>query len=692
MHFTEFRLINFGMYPGEHVLDVRPPATGGTTDRPIILIGGKNGAGKTTILEAVRLCLYGALALGKGTKRATYKAYLLGRIHRQLGTPSHHSFAGVGVGFIHTVGGTTHEFTVRRMWERRRSSVSETVYVTRDGAPLSEQEMGWWEQFLHDLLPPGLADLFFFDGEKIQSLADDPDYTLLGESIRSLLGLDLLDRLRADLAVYLARQRRTGGQGLDALITDLRERRTEVDVAFSQAHAELGHTNSLIAHKQGKVEETERQLASEGGSIAAQRDVLKQRVETLRETIRRYERIITDQANALLPFAIVPQLAQTLKTRLELDERVEQYIQVSTVADYFVEEFSRRLLWDDDWLDGVRLSNQARDKLMGGLNRKARAIRDSLVQDDESALATETVVHQLEKDERRELITWLDQATTLVPAQLAEVGQALEKAIAELAEVEATLLNLPAEETIQPIIQQLSALQQELGALETQRRTQETALQHLRQKRTTLDREEIELSTRLMRGDDPSYRVQLAGRAQQVLVRYEDALRRAKITELENAIVECFGRLSRKGRYIRRVTIDPETFATTLYNQKADALPREQLSAGEKQIYAIALLWALRLVSGRTLPIIVDTPLGRLDSEHRRRLVQHYFPQASHQVVLLSTDTEIDTALYADLEPAIARAYHLVYQPGEAATQVEEGYFWREHEATTNGVEEVIPS
>jgi DNA sulfur modification protein DndD len=690
VHFTEFRLINFGLYPGEHIVDVRPPEADGATNRPIILIGGKNGAGKTTILEAVRLCLYGASALGKGTKRAAYEAYLLSRIHRQQGTPLHHTFAGVGVGFIHTVGGAMHEFTMRRTWERHRSGVREMVQVTRDGATLTEQEMGWWEQFLHDLLPPGLADLFFFDGEKIQSLADDPDYTLLGESIKSLLGLDMLDRLRADLAVYLARQRKTGGQGLDDLLNDLRTRRGEVEALFSQAHAELSHINSLIAHRQGKVEETERQLASEGGGIAAQRGDLKQRAEVLRDTIRRYERLLTEQANGLLPFAIVPQLAQTLKARLELDEHVEQYIQVSTVTDQFVEELTRRLAREDDWLDGARLSNQSRNKLISGLNRKAREIRDSLVQDNESVLANESVIHPLEKDKRRELISWLEQATTHVPAQLAEIGHALEAAVAELATIEATLLKLPAEETIQPIMQQLFNLQRELGAFEIQKRTQEIAVQQLRQKREALDREEKELYTRLMRGDDPTYRSRLAGRAQQVLVRYEEALRRAKITELEEAIVECFGRLSRKGHYIRRVTIDSETFATTLYNQKGDPLPREQLSAGEKQIYAVAVLWALRLVSGRTLPIIIDTPLGRLDSDHRRRLVQRYFPQASHQVVLLSTDTEIDRTLYADLEPAIARSYQLVYQLGEAATQVEEGYFWPEPDGVANSVAEVV--
>lgn len=92
-----------------------------------------------------------------------------------------------------------------------------------------------------------------------------------------------------------------------------------------------------------------------------------------------------------------------------------------------------------------------------------------------------------------------------------------------------------------------------------------------------------------------------------------------------------------------------------MFNLNGDALPQERMSVSQKQISAIAVLLALRLVSRRTLPMIVDTPLGRLDSEHRQHLVQRYFPQASHQVILLSTDTEIDQGLFEDREPAIAR-------------------------------------
>lgn len=690
MYFTEFRLINFGLYPGEHVIDVSPSPAEGATERPIILIGGRNGAGKTTILEAVRLCLYGPAALGKGIKRATYESYLLGRIHRQPGAPLNHVFAGVGVGFVHTIGSRTHTFTMRRIWERRRTGVNEMVEVTRDGVPLGEHEMTWWDQFLYDLLPPGLADLFFFDGEKIQALADDPDYTMLGDSIRSLLGLDLLDRLRGDLAVYLARQRRTGETGLNEQLEQLRVRRESIEEEFGQAHTELSHLNSLIAHKQAKVEAAERQLASEGGGLAVQRDVLKQRIEVLHESIRRHERSIAEYANGLLPFAIIPQVAGMLKDRLELDAQVEQYIQVSTVTDHFIDALAQRLVQQDDWLGHTQLSEASRVDIIEGVSRTAQEIRASLVRDEEAALANETVIHPLEKEERRELVNWLEQAVELLPHHMAEIGQALEADLAELAAAEATLHKLPTEETIRPIIQHISTLQRELGALEIQKQQKEATVHQIRLKRDALDREEKELYTRLMRGDDPNYRIRLASHAQQALVRYEDALRRAKITELENAIVECFGQLSRKGRYIRRVEIDPATFATTLYSQKGDALPREQLSAGEKQIYAVAVLWALRLVSGRSLPIIVDTPLGRLDSEHRRRLVQQYFPQASHQVVLLSTDTEIDATLYTDLEPAIARAYKLTYQTGEASSQVEEGYFWRDTDVPPTTAEEFV--
>ena len=151
-----------------------------------------------------------------------------------------------------------------------------------------------------------------------------------------------------------------------------------------------------------------------------------------------------------------------------------------------------------------------------------------------------------------------------------------------------------------------------------------------------------------------------------------------KISRLSDLITESFRYLLRKQTMVDRIHIDPASFAITLYNEAGHALSRERLSEGEKQIFAISILWGLARASAHPLPAIIDTPMARLDAVHRRNLVERYFPDASHQVLILSTDTEVDRQYYQALEPHIARAYHLRYDEQSRATHAEEGYFWEQ--------------
>ena len=168
---------------------------------------------------------------------------------------------------------------------------------------------------------------------------------------------------------------------------------------------------------------------------------------------------------------------------------------------------------------------------------------------------------------------------------------------------------------------------------------------------------------------------------QAALDEYSAELTRAKVTELSQAVEECLSLLWRKGDALHHIKIDPETCSVILLNRQEQVIPKERLSAGEKQIYAISMLWALARVSGRVLPMVIDTPLARLDSKHRQHLVTRYFPHVSHQVVILSTDTEIDQAYFRKLGPAISHAYHLRYDDEDGRTVVDEGYFWGRKEA-----------
>jgi len=88
------------------------------------------------------------------------------------------------------------------------------------------------------------------------------------------------------------------------------------------------------------------------------------------------------------------------------------------------------------------------------------------------------------------------------------------------------------------------------------------------------------------------------------------------------------------------------------------------------------MLWGLARASGRPLPVVIDTPLGRLDSSHRDQLLKRYFPNASHQVLLFSTDEEIDEECFRKIKPWVGRAYRLEFDESLDATQVQPGYFW----------------
>ena len=130
--------------------------------------------------------------------------------------------------------------------------------------------------------------------------------------------------------------------------------------------------------------------------------------------------------------------------------------------------------------------------------------------------------------------------------------------------------------------------------------------------------------------------------------------------------------------FISRISISTETFALTLYNHEGSLISKKRLSAGEKQLLAISLLWGLARVSEKNLPIAIDTPLARLDSSHRCNLIERYFPTASHQVILLSTDTEITESEVKLLraKDVIAREYLLDYSHHLNLTTVKSGYFW----------------
>ena len=165
-----------------------------------------------------------------------------------------------------------------------------------------------------------------------------------------------------------------------------------------------------------------------------------------------------------------------------------------------------------------------------------------------------------------------------------------------------------------------------------------------------------------------------------VLDEYARRLRTKKIGLLERYVGEAAQTLLHKRNFIDHISIDPETFEAAMYDADNNEIPRDTLSQGELQMMATSVLWGLARTSGRPLPFMIDTPLARLDAEHRSNLTERFFPLASHQILLFSTDTEIRVDDYAKLRRYVSRSYTIQYDPDSAGTKVRHGYFWDENE------------
>lgn len=140
-------------------------------------------------------------------------------------------------------------------------------------------------------------------------------------------------------------------------------------------------------------------------------------------------------------------------------------------------------------------------------------------------------------------------------------------------------------------------------------------------------------------------------------------------------MTRCYKVLANKKNLIDQILMDENTLDLSYINHDGEKIEKASLSAGEKQLMVISLLWALAICSKRKLPVIIDTPLSRLDSNHREALISSYFPHASEQTIILSTDSEITPEYYNMMKENIGDEFTLVYDDSTKSTSIRSGYF-----------------
>ena len=668
MLLTSVTVKNFGPFRGTHVLELGP-THGIEPTRPIIVIGGRNGSGKTSLLEAIRLCLHGRRALGN-PRITDYHDHLRNRIHRESnGAPLASASISLSIETVEV--GQTYCYQVARSW-RNAVDVREDLRITRDGAELSDFPTDQHQAFLDELVPLGLSEFFFFDGEHIQKLADENGSDrIIAESIRSLLGLQIPSRLMTDLNIFV---RSSGDANMFGDLSDVMNT-AEMDLAKIRQHIEQLNDQIPIlqarqARLQREVDLQEQKISAEGGDLAQRRSSLLDDASKWRAVSQSRADELRELTSGLLPFCLVPELTEAVGKRIEIEASWRREAFAAAILESKREELLELLVSDDFWTNtaGLALGQGQRDSV-------ARALSDAILPvdtcDDRS---TSSYVHDLAEREQRVLLAAIEHLLGELPSQAIKIAHAVIEADQNLESASHDLARIPSEEALKPLMTQLVRLHKESDSILRERKDLEDELRRCGAREQEAQRDLRMLTSQTEERGDKGRAVRLATKVQNVLKRYGEELTIARADHLAQCVTECCQWLAHKQSLVNRVELDPETLTFSLHDARGQTVYRPLLSAGEKQILAIAFLWGLGRASARDIPIVIDTPLARLDAEHRNRLLTQYFPNASHQVILLATDSEISAKELDLLNPSLDRTLHLRFDPERECTTVEEGY------------------
>jgi DNA sulfur modification protein DndD len=657
---TSLTLHNFGAYRGRNAIDLTPPSP----EKPIVLFGGLNGAGKTTILDALQLVLYGRRARCSGRGSLGYPEFLKRCINR---TVPEREGAGLELQFTATHSEQSRQFHVHRSWDASGSGrIRERLTVMGEGLDttfLSER----WDEIVEEMLPLDISSLFFFDGEKIEALAD-PERAgkVIGTAIETLLGVNLLDRLGSDLIALEKRTKADAASdadravidGLEAIAATARDRRAE-------AAQEVGARMNELDRTKLEAEAARTEFKRNGGDLFTERQRMEDELRELNRSRAETIEEMVELASGSLPLVVVKDLLQRTGDQLGAEENSQR----ARLIVCELETRDRDLLTAFGESVGPTIGSEMTDYLTADRTRRADAAQIEEYLPCADGLR-ERVNHHLSDGLR---------ASSQSAAKSIERFQSVSSAREEL---ERKLAAVPSGDAIAASARACAAADEAV----TEARIKAdfaTELLDERSREAALAEKDLEdaylrIGEQVASAEEATRIVTHANRVRETLAVFRERLMEKHLHGIEAAILDSLRKLLRKRSLVHDVRIDPETYSIDLFDSESRLIPTERLSAGERQLLAISLLWGLARVSGKALPTAIDTPLGRLDGTHRTLLAERYFPFASHQVLLLSTDREITSGVLDALQPFIGRSFALVHDDQEGCTSVVSGYFDRE--------------
>lgn len=665
MRFKKITLNNLFSY----FRDVSFDLDGGNNKTNIVLISGRNGFGKTSFIRCLKLLFSGTeapLVLSLTGRNMGPKQFVMGDGRTWLGImnrkAAHKGETRCHVSIEWEEEGDT--VIATRSWDLNSTHFSGDLKIRTQKDILSDKNA---REFLDQRLPSAYIPFFFFDSEQIERLVDATDEASFKNDMEQLLDIAPIDYLREELKKVAKEWHRDAMEEKNKqLLFEVQEQLKHEELAI----AVEDEKQQDLEYQKGDLEQEIKELEDELKSLEYlqnRRDTEKLKAEQNTKDMSRGKMVtlLTDLLRKESPLLANPDLvekagkhlAKAVGNRLGQAAEILESLKLSLVSG---------LLEEPPYPNPELEPGQKRF-----LKKRLIGLIDARIPDTDTGLFSldlKTAKHLHEqfleyrgmaskRDEIRRLLSQIHELTRDIASIEFEISEA-----AGLTDEEKERLDFLNGE-YRDKIEKIGAVKSDIEQSRVRKEVCRKTIQQLK-KDIRAQEKAVALSIRTKE------KVSLAKDLRKFFNTFKNNLKKARKNEVEEALNKYIKILIPNLHQVKKITVS-DIFGLTYLDGSGAEVGRSSLSSGNKQLIATALLWALKTVSQKDVPVVIDTPLGRLDADNQKGLLEKYYPYVGKQVILLPTDSELDEEKYRLLSPYVYKEYRLKNDDGES-TQTEE--------------------
>lgn len=673
---------NYRLYEGKSIIKFNQD-----DDKPIFLISGENGFGKTTFLHSLIWCLYGRLIteveaeMRRDIANSGYNAFLRNNLNNNVRAKLEALDASkkdvikrrgyssdnedlkrlttyyVAIEFEDVVIPSLPCTSLKVVRSYDMVTEKENVDILIDGQRNELTATIGSEVFINDfILNKDIARFFFFDSEQIVALAESNTSTekrRLCSAYNEVLGVRKYEDLKKNLEnVRLRFRKKSSDVASREKLVSMLNKQEELEKQVADKRLALSDIESELLQLRGEDEAIQLQLMREGNDATSTEIT---RIEKLIEATKQKDDDYKHQLRQFIdyaPFAITGKLFKDTRDQIEYDFKLREAKNDQLSRNLVVSQITSDLML---MFEHSTISSSEKSELIMQVQEVLEKYKHEVTD--------ENVLLSVSEQDYEEFLSIYNNLTTTYKSEFEHLAEDYRKNRLVLERNSRRLSNIQSkekDELIKTIRTKKNQVEQSVSKKDAEIRQMHESIGEISQELATISKQVSELSKKVSLDDNDAKKDAVAEQLIDELSTFLISLKQEKKYSLERRIKTTLNTLMHKEDFIGKVevVIDGEDMDINLYSVDGNVISKDALSKGEQQLYATSILKALVDESGIQFPVFIDSPLQKFDKSHATKIITEFYPQISKQVVLFPLlYKELTAEEYNVMKPLVKSTY-----------------------------------